>query len=119
MANIIDRFVETAEEKKAAELIKARMMMQPSLAQIELNKIEAGHRSIFVAGWRPWIGWTCGFALGWHYVLHDLMAWACALWAPQITPPQLAGTQELVTVLLAMLGLGAFRTAEKFGGKTK
>ncbi len=119
VANIIDRFVETAEEKKAAELIKARMMMQPSLAQIELNKIEAGHRSIFVAGWRPWIGWTCGFALGWHYVLHDLMAWACALWAPQITPPQLAGTQELVTVLLAMLGLGAFRTAEKFGGKTK
>ena len=50
VANIIDRFVETDEEKQAAEIIKAKMMMQPSLAQIELNKIEAGHRSIFVAG---------------------------------------------------------------------
>ncbi len=63
VANIIDRFVETDDEKKAAEIIKAKLMMTPSLAQIELNKIEAGHRSIFVAGWRPFIGWVCGFAL--------------------------------------------------------
>jgi hypothetical protein len=50
VANIIDQFVETDDEKQAAEIIKAKMMMKPSLAQIELNKIEAGHRSIFVAG---------------------------------------------------------------------
>jgi len=53
VANIIDRFVETDDEKRAAEVIKAKLMMKPSPAQIELNKIEAGHRSIFVAGWRP------------------------------------------------------------------
>ncbi len=119
VAGIVDKFVEAPEEKQAAELIKAKLMMKPSLAQIELNKIEAMHRSIFVAGWRPWIGWTCGFALGWHYILHDLMAWACAIWHPDIIPPELAGTQELVTVLMGLLGLGLFRTAEKFGGRTK
>ena len=68
VANIIDRFVETDEEKQAAELIKAKLMMKPSLAQIELNKVEAGHRSIFVAGWRPFIGWVCGLALLWHFI---------------------------------------------------
>ncbi len=75
VANIIDRFVETDDEKQAAAIIKARMMMKPSLAQIELNKIEAGHRSIFVAGWRPFIGWVCGFALAWHFILFDLLTW--------------------------------------------
>ena len=119
IAGIIDRFVETDEEREAAALIRAKLMMAPSLAQIELNKIEAQHRSIFVAGWRPWVGWTCGIALGWHYIGHDLIQWVCAVWAPHITPPELAGTQELITVLLAMLGMGAFRSAEKFVGKTK
>ena len=119
VAGIVDKFVETPDEKAAAELIKAKLMMKPSLAQIELNKIEAMHRSIFVAGWRPWIGWICGFALGWHYIFHDLLAWACAAWYPQITPPELVGTQELITVLMGLLGLGLFRSAEKFAGKSK
>jgi hypothetical protein len=61
---------------------------------------EAGHRSIFVAGWRPFIGWVCGFA--------------------HVTAiPKLTGTETLVTVLLSLLGLGAMRTAEKFGGKAR
>lgn len=63
VAGIVDRFVETDDEKRAAEIIKAKMMMQPSLVQTELNKIEATHRSVFVAGWRPFIGWVCGLAL--------------------------------------------------------
>ena len=58
VANIIDQFVETDDEQRAAEIIKAKLMLKPSLAQIELNKIEAAHRSIFVAGWRPFIGWV-------------------------------------------------------------
>ena len=119
VANIVDRFVETDDEKRVAEIIKAKLMMRPSLAQIELNKIEAGHRSIFVAGWRPWIGWVCGMALAWHYILHDVMAWACAAWAPTLVPPVLNGTGELVTILLALLGMGAIRSAEKMAGKAK
>ena len=120
VANIIDRFVETDDEKQAAEIIKARMMMKPSLAQIELNKIEAGHRSIFVAGWRPFIGWVCGFALAWHFILFDLLTWVTVNFFPHVTAiPELTGTETLVTVLLSLLGLGALRTAEKFGGRAK
>lgn len=120
VANIIDRFVETDEEKQAAEIIKARLMMKPSLAQVELNKIEAGHRSIFVAGWRPFIGWVCGFALLWHFILFDLLTWVTVNFFPHVTAlPELTGTETLVTVLLSLLGLGAMRTAEKFGGKAK
>ncbi len=120
VANIIDQFVETDDEKRAAEVIKAKMMMKPSLAQIELNKIEAGHRSIFVAGWRPFIGWVCGFALLWHFILFDFLTWITVNFFPQVTElPELSGTETLVTVLLSLLGLGAMRTAEKFGGRTK
>ena len=120
VANIIDRFVETDEEKQAAEIIKAKMMMQPSLAQIELNKIEAGHRSIFVAGWRPFIGWVCGFALLWHFILFDMLTWITVNFFPHVSAlPELTGTEMLVTVLLSLLGLGAMRTVEKFGGKAK
>lgn len=120
VANIIDRFVETDEEKQAAEIIKARLMMKPSLAQVELNKIEAGHRSIFVAGWRPFIGWVCGFALLWHFILFDLLTWVTVNFFPHVTAlPELTGTETLVTVLLSLLGLGAMRTAEKFRGKAK
>ena len=119
VANVIDKFVETDDEKKAAEIIKAKMMMKPSLAQVELNKIEAGHRSIFVAGWRPFIGWVCGFALAYNFVVRDMIAWVIVNTGAEASlPPDLA-MEELMTVLLGMLGLGAFRTVEKFGGKAK
>lgn len=119
IAGIVDRFVETEDEKQAADIIKAKMMMQPSLVQAELNKIEAGHRSVFVAGWRPFIGWVCGTALLYNFVLRDLLAWLILNTGVQASlPPDLA-MDELITILLGMLGLGAFRTVEKFGGKAK
>ena len=119
IADIVDRFVETEDERKAAEIIKARMMMQPSLVQTELNKIEAGHRSVFVAGWRPFIGWVCGAALLYNFVLRDLLAWLILNTGLEASlPPDLA-MDELITILLGMLGLGAFRTVEKFGGKAR
>ena len=47
--------------QRIAHMIKAKLVLQPLLAQIELNKIEAAHRLIFVAGWRPFIGWGVRF----------------------------------------------------------
>lgn len=120
VANIVDKFVETDEEKAVAERLKAKMMMEPSLAQIELNKVEAGHRSIFVAGWRPFIGWVCGFALAWHFILYDALVWVQVNFFPHATQvPKLTGTETLITVVLSLLGMGAFRTVEKLGGKAK
>ena len=120
IADVVDMFVETDEEKRAAEIIKAKMMQKPMLAQIELNKIEAAHRSLFVAGWRPFIGWVCGFALVWHFIAFDMLTWVTVNFFPHVTElPGLTGTETLVTVLMSLLGLGALRTVEKMGGKAK
>lgn len=90
---------------KALELIKV---------QNEVNKIEAQHRSIFVAGWRPFIGWVCGVALLYNFILRDIISWVC----PEQIPPALQ-MDHLITILLGMLGLGGLRTYEKLKDKTK
>lgn len=119
VAGIVDRFVETDDEKRAAEIIKAKMMMRPGEVQVELNKIEAGHRSVFVAGWRPFIGWVCGVSLAYNFILRDLMAWLILnTGATASLPPELA-MEHLLTILLGMLGLGGMRTMEKMNGKAK
>ncbi len=120
VANVIDRFVETDEEKRAAEMIKAKLVLQPQLAQIELNKIEASHRSIFVAGWRPFIGWVCGFALLWHFVLYDLLSWiSLNTISADVKLPELVGTDALISIVIALLGLGGMRSFEKISGRAK
>ena len=83
--------------------------------QTKINEIEAGHRSIFVAGWRPFIGWICGFALAYNFVIRDLFIWVLQ---PKEIPPALQ-MEHLMTVLLGMLGLGGLRTYEKLKDKTK
>ena len=82
--------------------------------QNEVNKIEAQHRSIFVAGWRPFIGWVCGLALLYNFIIRDLVAWV----SPGIMPPALQ-MEHLLTVLMGMLGLGGLRTFEKLKDKSK
>ena len=119
VAGIVDRFVETEDEKRAAEIIKGRMMMQPSMVQTELNKIEAAHRSVFVAGWRPFIGWVCGLALLYNFVARDLLAWLILNTGLEASMPPDLAMEELMTVLLGMLGLGVFRTAEKMTGRAR
>jgi len=118
VADAIDKFVETPEEKAAAELLRMKMLQEPDKWQVEINKIEAGHRTIFVAGWRPFIGWICGLALGAHFLAFPLLEWGSALVGDKILAPDLdAGV--IVSLILAMLGLGASRTYEKLHGITK
>lgn len=88
------------------------------LAQIEVNKVEAAHRSIFVAGWRPFIGWTCGVAFAFMFVVAPIMEWSAPMTGLQISPINIE-TGPLMTVLLGMLGLGGLRTYEKQKGLTR
>jgi len=74
-------------------------------AQIEVNKVEAAHKSIFIAGWRPAIGWICGFALLYSTIISPILG----IW---VTVPEV-DTSLLTTVLMGMLGLGTLRTVEK------
>ena len=83
--------------------------------QTKINEIEAGHRTVFVAGWRPFIGWVCGAALAYNFVIRDLFIW---ITKTTDAPPALQ-MEHLMTVLLGMLGLGGLRTFEKIKDKTK
>ena len=84
-------------------------------AQIMVNMEESKHKSIFVAGWRPAIGWVGALALLYQFIIHPLVVWGCAIWFPDITPPVL-DTEQLFTLLAGMLGFGGFRTFEKLKG---
>jgi len=67
VADVVDKFVETPDEKTAFKTVMAKMAQEPGLAQVELNKIGAANRSVFVAGWRPAIGWVLALSLGIYY----------------------------------------------------
>ena len=119
IGRVIDDLFTSDEERLGKEALLTRLAQRPALAQIEVNRIEAQHRSVFVAGWRPFIGWICGAALAWNFVLRDIAVWACAVWAPGTPVPPALQLEHLLTVLLSLLGLGGLRTFEKFGGRAK
>lgn len=99
------------------EAIKGKELDPNELLSIQtrINEIEAQHRTVFVAGWRPFIGWVCGVALAYNFVVRDLLIWAIN---PDPVPPALQ-MEHLMTVLLGMLGLGGLRTYEKLKDKVK
>ena len=86
-----------------------------NLAQIELNKQEAAHQSLFVAGWRPFVGWTCGVALAYHFILSPLLSFILVV-AGVETPMPTFEFSQLSTILMGMLGLGGLRSYEKMKG---
>ena len=98
------------------ELIKGKEIDPQTLIELQaqINEQEAKHRTIFVAGWRPFIGWVCGFALAYNFVLRDLLVWYVGV---ESAPPALQ-MEHLMTVLIGMLGLGGMRTFEKFNNKS-
>jgi hypothetical protein len=119
IGNVLDKLFTSKDEKLTHEEVRMRLMMQPDVAQVEINKLEAQHRSKFVAGWRPFIGWVCGFALAYNFILRDLIAWGMQIFESTVeAPPELA-MEHLMTVLLGMLGLGGMRTYEKLKGNSK
>ena len=104
--------------KQEGEITKATLALQA--AQIEVNKVEAASSSLFVAGWRPFIGWVCGGAFAWQFAGHPLVTYFISLYAIKsgvVLPPlpQLDADQ-LYPVLMGMLGLGSMRTFEKLKG---
>ena len=113
VANVIDRFVETDDERRIAEQLIAKMAMESAFVQAEINKAESAHRSIFVAGWRPFIGWICGVGLSIPFVVNPLLQWITGEEGPQMP------LDHIMPLVVALLGLGAYRTGEKFGGRAK
>lgn len=119
VGSALDKLFTSDEEKAQALAVMEKIRQQPQILQAEINKLEAQHRSIFIAGWRPFIGWVCGVGMAWHYLGNPLMGWACALWYPEAKAPMMAGVGELMNLLLALLGMAGIRTIEKSKKLTK
>jgi len=113
---LIDRIPDPNERAKAKEQVEAQMLAaMTSLVQgqLEINKAEAQHGSLFVAGWRPGIGWICGIALGWNFIIQPIVSWGAFVGGIDLAGMPTLDTNELTTILLGMLGLGGLRTYEK------
>jgi hypothetical protein len=122
---LLDKILPDEKAKDAAKLEALKLAQEGQLAeldaqvklmlgQIEVNKVEAAHQSIFVSGARPFIVWVCGFGMAYAAILHPLFAWI-ALMNGAPTPPQL-DSDVLMYVLGGILGLGGYRTFEKTKG---
>lgn len=119
---IINKFIPDKEvqAKIEAEYRTALLNIdaQQALAQSETNKIEAASSDNFTRRWRPFIGWICGIAMAYHFVLQPLLAFIFAVAGSPVTLPDF-DMDTLYTVLMGMLGLGGMRTFEKAKGLTR
>ncbi len=123
ISELLDRLIPDPEarEKAKIELMKAesatalqqlQIAATADAAQAQINQMEAQHQSLFVAGWRPFIGWVCGVAFAYHFIAQPILAFAIANAGGEVKLP-LFEMQELSTVLMGILGLGGLRTIEK------
>lgn len=122
IGEIISKVVPDADKKMDIELEFAKLadaadVRETSLiqGQIDVNKIEAASSNLFVAGWRPFIGWTGGVALGWTWIAAPLLQWGFSIFDVKVGMPAL-DPDAIYPIIMAMLGLGTMRTIEKVNG---
>jgi hypothetical protein len=123
VTGLLDKVIEDKDQKAqlAHELatMADRHAQDLALAQIEVNKAEAASGSIFKGGWRPFIGWVCGGAFAYHFVLQPVIVFAVLAAGVDLPPLPEFDMASLMTVMMGMLGLGGLRTYEKQKGITK
>lgn len=99
---------EGAQAVEAAEASDRR-------AQADINLQEAAHRNLFVSGWRPAVGWVCVFGIFWVFIGHPVASWGISLWGWEANVPAIP-EERIMELLIALLGMGTLRTAEKLRG---
>jgi len=123
VSGILDKVIPDADMKAKLAHQLATMAdthaQQALLSQLEINKAEAASGSLFKGGWRPFVGWVCGIALLYHFILSPLIIFGVTLTGVDIPPIPEFDMGSLMTVLMGMLGLGGLRTYEKQKGITK
>lgn len=117
---IMDGVLRFIPDKNAREQAREQFESQMLVAmtglvqgQLEINKVQAQHSSVFVAGARPAIMWICGAGIGWNFVVKPIVMWVAFIFGADLTDAPELDTSELTTILLGMLGLGGLRTYEK------
>lgn len=114
---ILDKFIPDAKDRLDAENMLMQALMNADTAQLDVNKQEAAHANLFVAGWRPFIGWVCGASLAYSVIGFSFLNWILQVISQFTTHnfPVLPAPDTTITleILMAMLGLGGMRTFEK------
>jgi len=122
ISTVIDRVVPDKNgAEKAKQAIEAELIAnatQLNLAQAETNKIEAAHRSVWVAGWRPALGWVSALSFAWIFLLAPITQWVLLLMGNTVVLPVLQ-SDILLELTFALLGLAGLRTYEKQKGLSK
>ena len=121
--DVAGRFLPEDKEKRAEAEREIEAKLTESLANIDLanlkiNEADAKSGNWFQSGWRPFIGWSCGFALAYTYVMQPILTFGLAQAGYLIDLPAV-NLGEMMPVLMGMLGLGGLRTFEKVKGITK
>ena len=112
VSDILDKFVADKDLKLKLSHELEKEIVSLNRAQIELNKVEAAHKNVFVSGWRPFIGWACGIALVYHFLLEPIIQYILILLGADFKTPEFDFSQ-LSTIVMAMLGMSSLRTYEK------
>ncbi len=132
-SKIIDRFIpdpqakfeatqKLAELQQNGELQRLASETQLAIGQQKINEIEANNTNLFVAGWRPFIGWVCGSAFAYKFVIQPFMVFLAVAFGNSsdfVKNMPSIDASELTTVMFGLLGLGAMRSFEKYTGVTK
>lgn len=115
---VLGKFIPDKNLKMKLQKEMTMAFHDANLAQIELNKQEAAHKNIFVAGWRPFVGWICGIALAYHFILSPIIETILIASGITMDLPSFEFSQ-LSSILMGMLGLGGLRTYEKMKGVSR
>jgi hypothetical protein len=118
---LADKAIKDKDQLEAFKHELNMTVLNSSLAQLEVNKQEAAHKSVFVAGWRPFVGWVCGVGVAYTYVLQPLLTFAVKVFAPEFPVEELPKLElgDLMVLLTGMLGFGGLRTFEKTQGVSR
>lgn len=119
VGKVVDDLHTSDEERLKAQYDLEKLDHEKTMGQIEINKVEAQHKSVFVAGWRPAVGWVGALALMYQFIAYPLLTWGWALLQANdvvpldLSPPPILDTDALWVLLSGMLGIAGMRSFDK------
>ncbi|NOY84894.1 MAG: hypothetical protein GXO96_08770 [Nitrospirae bacterium] len=122
VGKVADDLFTSDEERLKIALDEKKIDASLVKGQLEINKAEAQHKSIFVAGWRPFMGWVGGAAMAYQFLFYPLLTWGWKLfqangWVPgDLEPPPVLAADQLMVVITGMLGIAGMRSYDKKKG---
>ena len=118
ISSVIDSIHTSEEEKLDKKILMQRIQQKLAEKQLDVNAKEAGHRSVFVSGWRPAIGWMGALALGFEFILSPGIEWYSKFAGLNLIAPEIQ-TGPLLAIVTSMLGVAGLRSFEKSKGLTQ